>query len=277
MKNMLKSGLILGLLVLGANSLKADVDLYIYDTSYHLGVVDLTTDQVSVIGTTNVPYLYDIGFTSNGNLYGTTASALYKLSLTNGAPSLISNYPAGFGGVSGTNGLTALVGDGTNLLAASSTTANLYAIDVSPFATSTLTGATIPSDSEGDLTFGPAGTTGPLYDALKNGNLEKLTIAGTTITSVSVVGKMEVGSTPVSGITGLATIGNTTYAVAGTEVYTISLTTGALTPVFNYSGHGLGNVAGAAALSVPEPGNVAMLLAGVVALAFYQARKRARA
>ena len=76
-------------------------------------------------------------------------------------------------------------------------------------------------------------------------------------------------------------IGNVTYGVVGTEIYTVDLGTGKLTALFNYSGHGLGIDTGATALpsllSVPEPGSLNMILAGILALAFYQARKRARA
>ena len=276
MKNLIKGGLLLGLLTFGAYSAKADTDIYIVDTSYQIGVVDLTTDTVSLIGNSKTP-LHDIAFTANGNFYGVTQTALYSLSTTTGAASLISNFPSGFGG----NNIDALVGDGNNLLAASFQTKNIYAVDVTPtFSTSTL--ASIPpglnpgAPSAGDIVFGPAGNSGPLYDALSNGYLDKITISGTTITAVSQVGYM--GNTKISG---LATVGGTTYAIAGTEVYVLDLTSAALTPVFNYGGlSALGTVAGAAAptsLVVPEPSNVALLLSGVCALAYFQARKRVRA
>ena len=270
MKNMLNGGLVLGLLVLAPVLAKADNNLYIVDLNYKVGVVDLTTDKVTVLGSAGAP-LHDIGFTANGNFYGTSLTALYSLSLSTGAASLISNYPSGLAG----SNMSGLVGDGSYLLGASGVTKSIYAIGVSPFSTTTLTGAA-GATSSGDITFGPAGASGPLYDTLTTGYLDKITISGTTITSVTPV-----GNTGHTNISGLATIGSVTYAVAGTEVYIMDLNTAALTPLFNYSGHGLTTVAGAAAapsfLAVPEPSNIAMLLAGVCALAVYQSRKRARA
>lgn len=267
MKNLFKGGLILGLLLLALNSVKADIDIYIDDSSDNIGIVDLTTDKVTVIGNTHEP-LHDIGFTANGNLYGVTQTALYSLSLTNADATLISNFPSSIG----LSNMDSLVGDGNGLLAASGSTTNLYAIDVSPYAVTKLSGTT-NGDSFGDLTFGPAGSSGPLYEALSNGYLDKITIAGTTITSVKIGNMGE-------DFNGLATVGGVTYGITGTEIYTINLTDAAVTPVFNYGGHGLGADSGAAALSsfvtVPEPGNVSMILSGILALAFFQLRKRAR-
>jgi hypothetical protein len=73
-------------------------------------------------------------------------------------------------------------------------------------------------------------------------------------------------------VNGLADNGATMYAVAGTEIYNVNLGNGLLTPVLNYSGHGLGAANGAAfdpPGTIPEPSTWMMLLLGFAGLGFF--------
>jgi hypothetical protein len=254
MKNILNASLILGLFVLGTASAYAipSGPLYIDDDSGNVGTVNLADGTVTVLGNSGQA-LTDIAFTSNGNLYGTTFDGLYSVNTTTGAASLIANY-----GSVGDAGMNALVGFGAGLYGASNTTTDLYAIDVSPFSIAALTGAT-GGDSAGDLAFAASG--GSLYETLSDGNLDKITISGNTFSS-TIVGNM--GNDTVFG---LATGDDgVTYAVSGTEIYTLDLNTAVLTPFLNYGGQGLGSANGTAFITegmVPEPGSLALLAAGL--------------
>lgn len=237
--------------------------LWIDDASGNIGTVDLATNTVTVLGNAGV-VLTDIGFTSNGNLYGTSFSGLYSVNRTTGAATLVQSY----GGV-GAGGMNALVGNGTGLYAASNATTSLYSIGVSPFSITALSGAT-GGGSAGDLAFGASGA---LYETLNNGNLDKLTISGGTVTSTIV------GNTGNSGVFGLATGDDgVTYAVAGTQIYTVDLSTGVLTPLLNYAGQGLGPANGTAFVTesprVPEPATFALLGTGLLGL--FMIRRRSR-
>ena len=242
--------------------------LYIDDSSGNIGTVDLSTDTVHVLGNSGQA-LTDIGFTSNGNLYGTSFDSLYSINKTNGAATLLSSY----GGVGG-GGMNALVGNGTGLYAASTATNGLYSVGVAPFSIFAFAGST-GGPSAGDLAFASSG--GSLYETQSNGNLAKLTLSGGTVNSVII------GNTSLNDVFGLATGDDgTTYAVAGTVIYKVNLSTAALTPLFDYSGKGLGDANGTAFISealpvvVPEPGSLVMLFSSLLGLSLfrvYQSRR----
>jgi len=273
MKTYLKCGLVLGLFVLGAASAYATGSdpglLYIVDDTGNLGTVNLNTDAVTVIGNAGVT-LTDIAFTSNGNLYGTSVTHLYSVNQTTGAATNIAGY-----GAVGSGEITALAGDGSVLYAASGKTPDLYEINPSPFSITTLTGST-PHASAGDLAASVS-LGGVMYDSLTNGELAELTISGNTFTTTDV-GNMKVNGvgSSLGNVYGLAFGANgVLYAIADTEIYSVNLSNANLTPVFNYSGHGLAKDNGAASLVVPEPGSLPLLLAGLLGLALYRRRARA--
>jgi hypothetical protein len=265
MKSMLGGRLILSLFLFAAGSAYASPSglLYIDDSNGNIGTVNLAIGDVSLLGNSGKS-LTDIGFTSDGNLYGTTFTDFYSINKSTGAASLIASY-----GSVGASGMNALVGSGAGLYAASTVTSDLYAIDPSPFSITALTGVT-GGASAGDLAFALSG--GSLYESLANGNLDKINISGSTISS-TIVGNM--GNDTVFGLaTGADGV---TYAVSGTQIYTVNLNTAVLTPFLDYSGHGLGSANGTAfitegTLPVSEPGSFSLLAAGLLGLMLYRGR-----
>ncbi len=246
----------------------ADVVLYINDDSGNIGQVDITTASVVAGSVHNTGQgLTDIAFNSTGTLFGTTFTDLYSINPNTGAAAHIGSY----GSVSGMN---ALVGSGgTDLLGASNSTDTVYSINAATAAVSTFKSS--PAPSAGDLAF--SGTT--LYESAV-GAADELV----DVTTGSVVGLFHVGTTAgptLTGLFGLADNGTTMYGVGGTIVYSVNLSNGVLTQLFDYSGHGLGSANGAAFIgegsSVPEPSAVILLATVLLAVAFVARKRREQA
>lgn len=248
----------------GIGTAHADPMLWIDDTAGNVGTVDITTKAVTVIGNTGLGgNLTDLGFTANGNLYGTTFTGLYSISQTNGAASpTLGSYNLGGGGMNG------LLGSGANLLASSNSTNEVYSL--SPAAPGSSTDyAPSPGGSAGDLAFGPGG----LYEAIVDPHTGVDALAN--INTDSIVGDFTGGLT---SLFGLAYVDGVMYGIGGTEIYSVDLATAGLTPLFDYSGHGLLGANGAAVLgeAVPEPSSLAVLLAGfgLIGGAMYFGRRK---
>jgi hypothetical protein len=243
---------------------RADTILWIDDTSDNIGQVDITTHSVVTGSVHNTGQsLTDIGFGTNGVLYGTTFSNLFSINTATGAATAV-------GGNNGIGGMNALVGSGTAgvLLGAANNTTEVYNISQT---TGTVTNfKAVPLASAGDLAF--AGST--LYESAVNGNADALV----NDTTNAIIGNFHIGATTFAGVFGLADDGTTMYAVNGTEVYSVDLTTAALTPLFDYSGHGLFTANGTAFVAegakVPEPGSIGMLGTALLGLGFLARRKR---
>jgi hypothetical protein len=208
----------------------ADIFLWIDDAAGNIGQVNVTTGTVVAGSVQNTgQFLTDIGFIGS-TLYGTTFTGLYSINTSTGAATFIGNYSVGIGGVN------ALVGNGSALLGASFNTTTVYNIDPSNASASTF--APSPLTSAGDLAF--AG--GTLYQSGVGSGGDALV----NVTPSSVVGLFHLDATTFSGVFGLADDGTTMYAVNGTTVYSVDLSNGALTQLFDYGGHGLGPANGTA-------------------------------
>ena len=246
-----------------ASPAQADTILWIDDTAGNIGQVDITTKTVvagSVHNTGQI--LTDIGFGTNGTLYGTTFTDLYSINTGTGAATHI--------GANSVGSMNALVGSGTagNLLGAAAGTSEVYNISQTTGANTNFKAS--PLTSAGDLAF--AGSA--LYEAAVNTNGNDALV---NVTTGTVVGDFNQGATRFSGVFGLADDGTTMYAVDGTEIYTVNLATAALTPLFDYSGHGLGAANGTAFVNegaVPEPGTLGLLGVGLFGLGFFARRSR---
>jgi|SRR5271166_459235 len=221
-----------------AGAARADTFLWIDDANGNIGKVDLTTQTVVAGSVHNTGQsLTDIGFVGS-NLYGTTFTGLYSINTSTGAATSIGTYTFGGGG------MNALVGNGSSLLGASFATNMIY--NISPSNASGSTFAPSPAGSAGDLAF--AGST--LYESA-NGS------GGSELVNVTTGNVVALFSPTLNDVYGLADDGTTMYAVAGTEVYSVNLSTGALTSLFDYSGNGLGAADGTAFIGEGVPGPVA--------------------
>jgi hypothetical protein len=235
--------------------------LWISDNSGHVGEVNTVTGAVTnVHSTTGNTELTDLGFTSNGTLYGTTFTTLYSVNQTTGALTFVGNY--GYGG----GGMNALLGNGSGLLAASNATSTVYSVNVSSPSTQTNFANTGNFTSAGDMAL----ANGKLYESVVNGGVDGLYDA----TDHAFIGNF---STNTNSLFGLAFDGTTMYAVSGTELYSVNLSNASLTALFNFGGHGLSSADGAAFMTegVPEASTWAMMILGFLGLGFMSYRKKA--
>jgi hypothetical protein len=247
---------------------RADVSIWIDDSSGKIGLFDITTDTLTNVHSTGLGNnLTDIGFVGT-TLYGTTYTGLYSINTSTGAATSRGSYNVGGGGMNGLVGNSA----GTGLLGASGTTNSVYNINPASPGASTTFATNLPgSGSAGDLAY--AGST--LYESTTDqfGNDELV-----NVNTKAVVGLFKVNGTgpALSDVLGLADNGTTMYAVDGTSVYTVNLSNGALTFDANYGsldGGALGAAYGAAFVNesvsaVPEPSTWAMLIIGFATVGF---------
>ncbi len=229
----------------------ADPQVWVSDAKGNIGLVDVVTGGVTNLHNTG-HVLTDIGFVG-GTLYGATFTDLYSVSTTTGAATHVGAFPGGGGG------MNALVGNGASLLGASAADNNLFTINPATAAT-TITGVLQPGVSAGDLTFAGGALYASEVDAA-NGNVDML-VNATTGTKIA---DFTTGGGTLTDVFGLATTTGQVYAVAGTQVYSVNLSTGALTPLGNWSSSQLGQAFGEAAAAAPFP-NIGEGLLGFAAM-----------
>jgi PEP-CTERM motif len=255
---------------------RADVDIWIDDSSGKIGMFDITTDTLSNVHSTGLgSNLTDIGFIGT-TLYGTTYTGLYSINTSTGAATSRGSYNVGSGG------MNALVGNsaGTGLLAASGNTTSVYSINPASPGSSTSFATGLPGGSAGDLAY--SGST--LYESIVNRSGDDELV---NVNTKTVIGLFKVNGTGpgLNDVLGLADNGTSMYAIAGTTVYSVNLSNGDLTSVGNYGaldGGALGDAYGAAFVNesvsaVPEPSTWAMMLIGFATVGFGAYRRTARA
>lgn len=243
----------------------ADPALWIDDAFGNLGVVDVLTGAVTLIGNMGVS-MTDIAFDPTGKLYGISFGSLYSIDTSTAASTLIGNL--------GTN-LNSLVFSSTGTLYAANN--RLYSVDVSSGAATSIGNGGQAYSSSGDLAF----VGGNLYLSSTSPSSDSLIRLDTSSGAGSFVGGIGVRN-----VFGLATDNNIDlYGVAGTGIYGVNTATGAGTLRVNFGGQGLGAANGTAFFAeagapttptppIPEPGTYALMLAGLGATALAARRRR---
>lgn len=206
--------------------------IYVVDNQKRLGTVDMTSGNVVVIGDTGV-VMTDIAFDSNGNLYGISINQLFAIDKSSGISTAIGNL-----------NLT-----DTTSLEFSNCGNILYTADRYLRTVHTTTGVTtrigntgfINYPSSGDLAFlgNRLYLTSRIVDDSTNTNLVKLSTLTGEGTPVGPVG--------FPNVFGLVSNDNINlYGFSNTNVIRIDVNTGAGSLLWDISGHGLGNINGAA-------------------------------
>jgi hypothetical protein len=239
-----------------ASSCYAGPVLWIADGNGKLGTVDVGTQAVNVIGSMGVT-MFDIAFSPTGTLYGVSGTGnLYSIDPTTAVPTLIGS----------------LGGPDVNSLVSSSAGV-LYGANSDLYTINTTTGAEtevgpIGYSSGGDLAF----VDGTLYLSTGSNDLVSL---NTTTGQGTLVGAMGYPN-----IYGIASPDNINlYAAggsAGTDIYSVDVSNGAATLLFDYGGAGLGvaygmsfysesgNSGSGPTGSVPEPSTIVLSCAGML-------------
>ncbi len=206
--------------------------LYVHDDSRWLAAVDVATGNVDVIGRMS-QVLTDIAFSPSGELFGATYTTLYRVNIATASLATV--------GPLGVDDLTALVFAADGTLYGAGFDGLLYSISTTTGAATAL--GSIGYAAAGDLAFDSTGVlymSSTVHDLVR---LNRTTGAGTVI-----------GPLGFSNVLGLA-LGDdgVMYGVAGTQVFSINLATGAGTFASNYAGRGLGTAFGSSFYREADP------------------------
>ncbi len=255
------------LLGLATKALGAPI-LWIDDNANRLGKVDVATGATTSVGIMPVSgTVTDIAFDPSGNLWATTFTSIYRINRDTAAATFVGNHGITFG--------NALVFDSGGTLYAAGGTTNLYTINTATGAGTSL--GSMGFASAGDLAFNG----GDLFLSATTNQLVKVNI-GTPSLSAAV------GPLGVSEVFGLATGDDgVLYATADQNVYSVNTLTGAATFAESWAGEipFLGEAFGTAFVTeagappeeppptgAPEPSSLALLAAGLLALAMRRRR-----
>jgi hypothetical protein len=248
-----------------------------------LETFNTANNAVNTVGSAQfLGVLSDIGFTASG-------STLYGIGVSD--PTLLFSV-ATSGGSSGSLTYVANTGVGLNALGGTpSSDTTMYASGGDQIYTVTTSGTALALSntmngsngttyqSAGDITY----FEGAVYATVTDGFGNDLLVTINTSTGVATrVGTGNLGS---SLDFGLAAVGTTLYAFAGSDVYTVNTTTGSATQLGANNILGVGFlVTGAAAVPdttpgvVPEPSSLILCgVAGIMGLGYYRRRGKRNA
>jgi hypothetical protein len=208
------------------------------DDRGNVGLVDTATGATSgvvpVTGTGG-DVLSDIGYTSNGILYGTTFTGLYTVNLANGVASFVGSYSdSGYG-------MNALVGNGAGLLGASYWSNLVFNISTSNAQTATY-GSLGAHNSAGDLAFVGSTLYASVFDPTCGGCVALYNVStGTTVADFFYMG------IPFSALFGLVYDGTNLWGLDHNNIWKIDPTTAALSYQSSWDLNQLGYACGASA------------------------------
>jgi len=207
--------------------------VHVDDSSGNLGIVDVSSGAVTVIGNMGV-VLTDIAFAPNGDLYGLSSVDFYRINPATAAVIRVGSHgiPNGNALVFDTNGTLYAAGFGTTLL---------YTINLA----TGIAGAVGNTGfrSAGDLAF----NAGELYMSSTDDRLIRIDLANAATGTA-------VGRFGFSSVFGLATGDNgVLYGISGTRVFSVDINNGSGTLVADYGGLGLGPANGSSFITEAIP------------------------
>lgn len=199
-------------------------EVYVHDSSGQLAIVDVDSGQVTLVGDMGV-VMTDIAFATDGRLFGVDFLRLYEIDRRTAEVTEIGPH-----GMPGGNAL--VFGPDGTLYGMGSAGTHLYEVDPATGSASSL--GNVGSFSAGDLAF----VGSQLYLASLSNQLVAIDLGPPATGS-------PVGPFGFSSVYGLATSdARALYGIAGTQIFTVDLATGAGTFASDYSGQGLGVVYG---------------------------------
>ena len=224
------------------------------DNAGRLGTIDTATQAVNIIGTMRTA-MTDIAFDPSGNLWGISASSLYKINKNNANTTLIGNL--------GTSAKALTFGSDGTLYTANT---SLYTINTTSGAASLVGKGEDDYSASGDLAF----IDNTLYlSAIRGDRL-------LTINTANGHGD-EIGTIGFNQVDGLAgTHQDKLLGISGTSLLSIDLSTGVGTALFDFADKGFSTNYGATIAPVPLPAALWLFAVALVGLLVMISKKNER-